>query len=201
MISTKEEIGPVPKLVSPALHYYDLDGTLSSLNSTFDFIYGYLKNKRKYVRLFLGKSIALFLILTKTYHPVKSRSLLINIYFWNLKTDTLEEYFENVYKPIFLKSLTSLGRSLLNETDKADVMLTGCTEIPAKKIASLFGFKEVISTEFYYNNGKIKGIKTDTYGNFKVKHLLKRKERMIYYTDDLRSEKSLISIMDEIVEV
>ncbi|MDT0675845.1 HAD family hydrolase [Autumnicola musiva] len=201
---TKEKINRTGQPVNAdnkELHYYDLDGTLSSLNSTFDFIYGYLKYSKKYTRLYLGKLIMLVLIYTRTYHPIKSRRLLIMIFFRYLKKEALEEYFEEIYRPIFFNSLTSLGHLLMKDPARADVMLTGCTEIPAKKIAALFGFKKLISTEFFYKNGKIESIKQDTYGNLKIKYISKESERMIYYTDDLRSEKSLISIMDEILEV
>lgn len=34
------------------IHYYDLDGTLSSLNSTFDFIKAYLKDRKNFFDCF-----------------------------------------------------------------------------------------------------------------------------------------------------
>ncbi|WP_373056951.1 HAD family hydrolase [Zunongwangia sp. H14] len=182
-------------------HYYDLDGTLSSLNSTFDFVHGFLRYKKKYGRLFLGRAIAIFLIYTKNYHPIKSRRLLIKIYFKGQKKADLENYFNKVYHPIFMESLTSLGQFLIKDKSSADVLLTGCTEVPAQQIAALFGFKKVICTEFLFKKGSISGIKTDTYGNFKVQFIKEEKEKMIYYTDDLASEGELIPYMDKIVEV
>lgn len=182
-------------------YYYDLDGTISTLNSTFDFINGYLRYKKKFLRLYLGKVIAVFLIRTGNYHPYNSRRLLIDIYFKGLHIDDLEKYFIKIYKPFFLESLTPLGVKLLQNKETADVMLTGCTEIPAKLIGDIFGFKEVISTEFLFEKGKITGIKNDTYGCLKEEFITKSDLRMIYYTDDLKSEESLIKLMDEIIEV
>ncbi|MDT0642514.1 HAD family hydrolase [Zunongwangia sp. F363] len=182
-------------------HYYDLDGTLSTLNSTFDFAHGFLRYKKKYERLFLGRAIAIFLIYTKKYHPSKSRRLLINIYFKGQKKADLENYFEKVYCPKFMDSLTPLGHTLIGNSNSADVLLTGCTEVPARQIAALFGFRKIICTEFVFKKEKVRGIKTDTYGNFKAQFIIKEKEKMIYYTDDLASEEDLIPYMDKIVEV
>ncbi|MDT0646272.1 HAD family hydrolase [Zunongwangia sp. F260] len=182
-------------------NYYDLDGTLSSLNSTFDFIEAYLKYKKKPHRIFLAKAVNKVLRVTGYYDPYKHRSVRINILFRGLKKSHLEDYYEKIYKKRFLNSLTPLGKELLHKALATDVLITGCTEIPAKKIGELFNFKSVISTEFNYAKGKVVGIKTDTFGNLKRKYVSRCGEKMIYYTDDLPSEKHLVDIMDEIVEV
>ncbi|MDT0690858.1 HAD family hydrolase [Salegentibacter sp. F188] len=189
------------KIAEKTIHYYDLDGTLSTLNSTFDFIEGYLRHSNKFFRLYLTKIIMVTLMRTGNYDPYRSRNLVIILLFKGLQKSKLEKYFEEHYKKKFLNSLTPLGKELLERPETADVLLTGCTEIPAKQIALLFGFKTLISTEFYYKKEKIDGIKTDTYGSNKSRFLEKGGDRTVYYTDDLDSEKSLIPLMDEIVEV
>lgn len=184
-----------------AEHYYDLDGTLSSLNSTFDFIEGYLRYEKKIIKLYFAKIVMVTLMRLGAYDPYRFRKLVILLLFKGLKKESLEAYFEEIYKPIFMNSLTPLGTSLMENKETADVMLTGCTEIPAIKIGGLFGFKKVIATEFFYKRGKVSGIKTDTYGNYKINYIQKSNQEKIYYTDDLQSEQSLIKIMHEIKEV
>ena len=183
------------------IHYYDLDGTLSSLNSTFDFIKAYLKDRKKLFRLFLVKVIMSFLVRARLYHPYKSRYFVINLLFKGLKKEDLEQYYHETYKEMFLSSLTSLGEKVIKRDNSNDILITGCTQIPAELIGKLFGFKEVISTEFNYKNGRIQNIKHDTYGSLKINFVQKKSQKMIYYTDDLQSEKSLINIMDRIIEV
>lgn len=183
-------------------YYYDLDGTLSNLNNTFAFIEGYLRSNKKFVRFFIASNLLRALVITHTYNPYKHRKFIILVYFRGLKKKDLENYYNKHYKHAFLRSLTLLGKELYENPTSADVMLTGCTEIPAKLIASIFPFKEVISTEFLYKNGKIRGINSDTHGSNKRMFVSKReKEKAIYYTDDLNSEKSLINFMDIIIEV
>lgn len=183
------------------IHYYDLDGTLSSLNSTFDFIKAYLKDRNKLFRLLLVRVVMSFLVRVKLYHPYKSRHFVINLFFKGLKKKDLEKYYHETYKAIFLNSLTPLGEKVIKKDNSNDILITGCTQIPAELIGKLFGFKEVISTEFNYKNGRIQNIKTDTYGSLKINFVEKKPQEMIYYTDDLQSEKSLIGMMDQIIEV
>ncbi|MDT0686049.1 HAD family hydrolase [Autumnicola psychrophila] len=183
------------------IHYYDLDGTLSTMNSTFDFITMYLKKRKKFFRLYITKTIMVNLMLTKNYHPYKSRYLMISMLFRGLKRTDLEAFFEEHYKDIFLQSLTPLGKKIIFINNENNILITGCTEIPALLIGEIFGFKQIISTTFNYNGDRIKGIKQDTYGNLKINFVNESTSRKVYYTDDLKSEQDLIKFMDEIIEV
>jgi len=183
------------------IHYYDLDGTLSTMNSTFDFITGYLKNRRKLIRLGIVKSFLVSLLYLNKYHPYKSRFMIIEFFFKGLIRTDLEDYFQKEYKPKFLESLTPLGKEIMAKNNEHNVLLTGCTEIPALLIGDLFNFKKIISTSFNYKNDKITGIKNDTYGNLKIDYIQVSHKRKVYYTDDLHSERALVDVMDEIIEV
>lgn len=58
----------------------------------------------------------------------------------------------------FHETLSGLGEFLLKGNNADAMLLTGCTEIPAKAIADIFGFGEVICTEFASHGGRITGI-------------------------------------------
>ncbi|MBT3407423.1 hypothetical protein HOD20_01695 [archaeon] len=182
-------------------NYYDLDYTLSNTNSTFDFIFGYLKLNKKvryYYNQFLKKVLSLFFFI-----PFRiRRKILINSQFKGLKKIDLLDYYNSTYKNLFLNNLTKLGNKILKKNNSKSILLTGCTEIPATEISKIFKFKKVISTTFNYKNGKILSIKDDTYGNLKLNFVKKEKDiKYRYYNDDSFSEDKLKNVMDEIIIV
>jgi hypothetical protein len=129
------------------------------------------------------------------------RRILLILQFWGLKKADLQEFFWEGYKTEFMQTLTELGKTLLENDNTNAMLLTGCTEIPAKAIADIFGFGEVICTEFASRGGRITGIRRDTYGNLKKQYITKGTERLIYYTDDPLTENELEEVVDEIVIV
>jgi len=181
-------------------HYYDLDGTLSRLNNTFDFVFGFYLSQNKHIQYFIGKAILILIYLNIFLPKVKRRVQAINFLFIGLDRRELEEYFESKYKHIFLATLTPLGKKVIKKDNSKDLMLTGCIEIPARQIAKLYGL-EIICTEFKYQYNKIIGIKKDTYGDLKAKFFKKGNETSIYYTDDVKSEQELIKKMDKVIEI
>jgi hypothetical protein len=184
------------------VYLYDLDGTISTLNSTFDFIYPYFLFKKKYVKYYSAK------IFKKVVDNIPGipyrlkRKAIILMLFYRVDVASLEFFFEVEYKEAFLQSLTGLGTQVAKQDNQDNILLTGCTEIPAKCIGHLLNFKNIISTEFRIVNGRIKGISQDTYGNYKSQFLDKGPDDyFVYFTDDLKTERKLIPVMDEIVEV
>lgn len=181
---------------------YDLDGTLSSLNNTFDFMYSYFKYSKRERRYIAAKLI--HLIFEKIPFPRYElrRRLMITVLFYNLEKSKLEYFFENTYKIHFLKNLTKLGTEVYKKGVAKDILLTGCIEVPAKQIGNLLGFQTIISTTFNESEGKIKGIMKDTYGNQKKKFILKKQDdHFTYYTDEPDQEQKLLEIMDKVVIV
>ena len=89
----------------------------------------------------------------------------------------------------------------MNSKEK-NILLTGCTEIPAEEIGKLFYNMKVICTEFNYDNNKISGIKKDTFGNLKLKYIHKKSsDHFTYFTDDPKTESELMKIMDKNIVV
>ncbi|MBN2566884.1 haloacid dehalogenase-like hydrolase [Candidatus Woesearchaeota archaeon] len=182
--------------------FYDLDGTLSHLNSTFDFIFGYLQSRRMWLRYWLGRLAHKLAYSLGFGTNARGRSLLITLLFRGLVRDDLVCYYQESYRGLFLARLTALGTRLMKTKARGAVLLTGCTEIPAKEIGKLFGFTTVISTEFSYSKGRIAGITKDTYGDFKMRYITKEKGvRHIYYNDDFITEPKTKEMMDATVEV
>lgn len=184
------------------VYLYDLDGTISKLNSTFDFVYPYFLFKKKYVRYYIGKFFQKVVENIPGVPYRLTRKAIILVLFYQVDVSSLKSFFEAEYKEAFLQSLTHLGTQVAKQNNEHNILLTGCTEIPAKCIGHLLNFKIVISTEFRTVNGRIKGLTQDTYGNYKLQFLDKEPDDyFVYFTDDLKTERELTSIMDEIVEV
>lgn len=186
------------------MYIYDLDGTLNSLNSTFDFIKGYHKSRGFKFRI----SLAEFLRRVMNRLPLeteKKRKVLINLLFFGIPVDSLEKFYRDIYKEEFISALTELGKAVKGQDNSGNIMLTGCTSIPALAIADLFGFDMVVCTELSVYKGRVTGISLDTYGNKKVmpiKKLLTEKginaTDVTYYTDDIKSEDKLTSVFGTI---
>jgi hypothetical protein len=189
------------------MEIYDLDGTLSTANSTFDFIKLFHEENRNTLRLFCADTVRRILNRTKM-NPERKRLILIKIYFFGLQKERLDIFFYNSYLEYFKNTLTKLGSEVLLQDNLNSVMLTGCTEIPAKQLGAYFGFKDTICTTFDFKNMKIRGIKQNSFANKKIRLIeeyLKQNNlspnEVIYYTDDPRSESELIKLFGQVVIV
>jgi len=179
---------------------YDLDGTLSGVNNTFDFIKKYHDFNRAKKRLWFCEFTRRVMNRLPLADNFK-RVTLIKLYFFGIKTKKLDNFFYKEYKQYFLNTLTSLGHEVLKQDNSKNIILTGCTEIPAKQISQLFNFSDCVCTEFSFYQNRVFGIKKDTYGDKKIKHiksLLVEKgvdtSEVEYYTDDVKSEAKLVKI-------
>jgi len=137
---------------------------------------------------------------------VTKRKILIFVYFFAIKTSTLEHFFDEEYQTFFSKSLTDLGSQVKAENNSEHALLTGCTSIPARQIAEWFGFREAVFTELKIIKGRAFGISLDTYGNNKItpiRNLLNKKDILFkdvtYYTDDVKSENELIKLFGTVL--
>ena len=120
--------------------------------------------------------------------------------FYGLNKNNLILFFNNTYKRLFLNTLTELGEKVKSNSKESDILLTGCTEIPAILIAKIFCIKNIICTEFLYNENKIIGIKKDTFGNLKVNYFKKDTNlKYRYFTDDIKTEKDICNVMDNVI--
>lgn len=182
---------------------YDLDGTLSKANSTFDFIKLYHQENNKLVRLFFAEVVRKVLNRT-SMTPERKRRVMIRVYFSGLKKSNLEHFFYESYLNYFKKTLTSLGKYVLQQDNHQSVMLTGCTVLPAELLGSYFGFGKTISTTFSYKGEYIKKIDIDSFGNKKIplieQYLVQNSlsfKDVTYYTDDPDSEDQLIKLFND----
>lgn len=180
---------------------YDLDGTLSRLNNTFDFIEKY------HEQTFLGRArIKIARFLRRVFNrlgvsPLLKRRLVINTYFTGLSKKRLDSFYFDFYQEIFLEQLTSLGKKVLEEDNSRNILLTGCTSVPAENISNLFNFSHCISTELSNAADFVGIVSVDTYGDEKIyyiksllSHLGIESSEVEYYTDDVDSEAELIKI-------
>lgn len=186
-----------------SINIYDLDGTLNKLNSTFDFIKMYHKEKGNFLRIFFLRLFSFFLRFLPTYFY---RRVLIFITFFGIKEESLNIFYERTYKDFFYKNFTELGLKVKEKDNSKNILLTGCTDIPAIKIAKEFGFNMVIFTElFYYKDICLGVMKVDSFADRKkelVESYFKENnfsfKNTIYYTDDTIGEKELCKLFKEV---
>jgi hypothetical protein len=124
--------------------------------------------------------------------------MFLKLNFKDLNKFTKEIYLKNV-KNKFNDKVISKIEYYKNNNYKL-IMLTSCTEIPAMAISNFLYFDECICTFFKKRNGKIIGIKEDTFRNLKIQALERRKYNKklkhdsIYFTDDPLNEDILIDL-------
>jgi len=186
---------------------YDLDGTLSTANSTFDFIKLFHKKNNNSIRLLSAEIVRRIMNRTKMSAGLK-RAVMIRMYFFGIKKSSLEDFFDTTYLEYFKTTLTELGKEVIQLENHQSVMLTGCTSMPAEQLGQYFGFGKTISTTFHYKNDRIHKIEKDSYGNkkipfiqeyFKQNHLALT--AVTYYTDDPESEDELIKLFGNTIIV
>lgn len=98
---------------------------------------------------------------------------------------------------MFLASVTPLAKQLDPKQNR--MILTGCTEFPARWIAQDLKFPTITCTRFATKNQRITHIEQDTYGQQKAKHFKRPDDGMvIYYTDDLHTELDMKLVVDRI---
>jgi len=170
---------------------YDLDGTLSRLNNTWDFILPYLyeHSRTRYYLVRVFNALTDRLAIAPYYIR---RRWQIRLAFDRLNKRKLEKHFYEVYRQRFLNSLTRLGTQAMTE---GGTILTGCTEIPARQIAGVLGMPAIYS-KFSFRNGRIKGLRTDTYGALKAEYI---DSDTVYYTDTPRLERELRPLLKEMI--
>lgn len=191
--------------------FFDLDGTISTskLNNTFDFIenyYTYKKMRRAIVKKYALTVLSRLLPVGGT----KRRKMLINSFFGGLDANDLDNYCRCCYLPIFR---SRLNRPVLErikeekEKGKRIVMLTACTEIPARILAEELGLDECIPTTFNIVDGRIMGISEDTFNDLKIDALERRDyPKMLlkgsdYYVDDTEAEVGIITLFGRVFQV
>jgi len=185
---------------------YDLDGTLSHLNNTFDFIRRYHEARGARFRLFFLRILASFFFRTRI--PVEvGRRVLIMLAFFGVSEQSLSEFFKQSYAHEFSQTLTSLGMEVKTADNSHNVLLTGCVCASARPIGRLFGFGSVICTELRTVHGRIVGVRKDTYGNRKKDAILALfKARGIhtgdatYYTDDTETESDVVRLFGSVID-
>ncbi|MDP2649956.1 MAG: HAD family hydrolase [bacterium] len=188
------------------IRVYDLDGTLSSLNNTFDFVRRYHTTRGAHFRLFLLRAFASFFFRFRV-SPWLSRRILIMLAFFGVREDALSVFFEHSYIHEFSQTLTPLGREVKASNNEHNVLLTGCVCTSARPISEWFGFGLVICTEPRTIRGRIVGVRKDTYGNRKkdaIRDLFQargmRTKDAVYYTDDPKTEKDVTPLFGSVID-
>ena len=156
-----------------------------------------------YFRYFAGKIIGRILRCF-TYVPFYlRRKVEIMVLFFGIKKKSLDEFFESHYSDLFQKSLTPLGEEVVqSDPNRNMILVTGCVNPPAARIAQWLAFDRFYATEFKEMNGRIIGIEVDTFGNLKAAVFpVKKNHHYVYYTDDPDGEKEFCNLMNEVVVV
>lgn len=196
------------------LLFVDLDGTITSpeINNTFDFIQSFYKRYNIGLHYYIKMVALVILSLIVVVIPIrilkiKIRRFQIIMMFKGLDANQLKDFTETYWINIVYNNLNKEVMKIINYYRKRKfkiIMLTACTEIPAKIIAKKLKFNDVISTDFIIDNdNKIVGIKNDTFGNLKINEITKRYSmaeiREAYYiTDNPKDESELLSMFKRV---
>ncbi|MCC7568405.1 MAG: haloacid dehalogenase-like hydrolase [Candidatus Methanofastidiosa archaeon] len=151
--------------------FFDLDGTLTraTLNNTFTFIDAFFVTHHMYRRRALSW-------LCKGYCRIRHRdersrrAACISWLFSGLSRQKLEDFASGTYLALVKAHENEAVAAALSRHRGAGsktVLLTACTEIPARAIASSYGIDECIATTFRYDDDRVRGIGCDTYGEGK----------------------------------
>ena len=187
--------------------FVDLDGTItqSRINNTFDFIwYFYRFNQYKSttkMKIILKRMFDIVSLIFP-FMEEKIRGFQILTLFRGLDVDHLKKFAEEHWIKEVYRNLNKNVLDLISSYRKKGyriVMLTACTEIPARIIGKNLNFHDVISTTFIVRNNKIEGIKEDTFANLKVKILLSKYpvdviRNSCYITDTPHTEFNLLKV-------
>ncbi len=185
--------------------FFDLDGTLvdSKLNNTFIFIAGYYASRDMQGRLLLQwawKACARLGFRDEG----ERRRWLIGKLFSGISYDDLAHYAKTEYQQnVDARRNEEIYAILGAHQDAGDmtVMVTACTEIPARCIAASWGVDTCVCTTFSTNDGIITGVGTDTYGVGKLSALAaagydnQALSSGIYYVDEPERERDVIAAM------
>ena len=195
--------------------FVDLDGTITSpkINNTFDFIQSFYKyynfiDLHYYIKMItLGILSLIAVVIPIRILKIKIRRLQIITMFKGIDLNQLKGFAETYWINIVRNNLNKKVMEIIDYYRKRKfkiVMLTACTEIPAKLIAKKLKFNDVISTDFIIDNdNKVVGIKNDTFGNLKINEITKKYSmaeiREAYYiTDNPKDELELLSIFKKV---
>ncbi|HPR42072.1 MAG TPA: HAD family hydrolase [Candidatus Methanofastidiosa archaeon] len=190
--------------------FFDLDGTVGGpkLNNTFDFIENYLvykKRRASLVRKYILTAISRMLPMGGR----RRRAFLIASFFKGLSYDELRQYSECCYMPLFMTHANEKVLEIV-QREKGDgkriVLLTACTEIPARTISESLGFDECIPTTFRTADGRIEGVGDDTFNDLKISaleraglaHVMQQSD---YYVDDIEAESGLVGRFGRVFKV
>jgi len=194
------------------LLFVDLDGTITSpkINNTFDFIksfYKYYNIHLYYVKIVILVILSLIIVVIPIrILKIKIRRFQIMIMFKGLDVNQLKDFAETYWINIVYNNLNREVIKIIDYYKKRKfrvIMLTACTEIPARIIAKKLKFNDVISTNFIIDNNKVVGIKNDTFGNLKINAIIKRYsiteiKEAYYITDNPKDESELLSMFKKV---
>jgi len=173
--------------------FVDLDGTITRprLNNTFDFIFAFYKYggyKYKKIKGFVSKLLGLMSFIMP-FARGKIRKYQILVLFRGLDAERVREFVQKHWISNVRENLNSEVIDIISCHRRKGyrlVMLTACTESPARQISESLRFDDVISTTFVVSNGKIVGVNDDTFASSKARVLFGR------YSPDVIKESHYI---------
>ena len=185
--------------------FFDLDGTLTraALNNTFTFVDAFFATHHMHRRRTLSW-------LCKGYCRIRHRderrrrAACITWLFSGLSRQKLEDFASGPYLALVKaheNEAVAAALSRHRDAGNKTVLLTACTEIPARAIASFYGIDECIATTFRYDGDRVRGIGRDTYGEGKrvaledTGYTATDLMRATYYVDPEPREERVISSM------
>lgn len=170
-------------------HYFDVCGTLYTVNTTFDFIKFYHKKHKNYFRLFfcflLGSAIGKVL---HRYFRISTRDYFIRtlkgIHYSNL-TNTAKDYFESeLLKSKKLLTVYSIFSDYLNN-NSCNVVLISASIDPVISVIAEYYSVDFYCTELEYIDNVCSGkIKLDLKGR-KMSCIKNSKGNSTFYSDNL----------------
>ncbi|MBW6442507.1 hypothetical protein K0A97_01845 [Patescibacteria group bacterium] len=177
-------------------YLFDLCGTLSPLNNTWDFIRFVYFKKNKRMLFFWRKLISKIISIIFKKNPYKSRRLRIKLFYGGFHREELEKMSEEYFNLVFYPSLFKNLKKFLK--NKKKVLFTASPDYPAKKIGELLGFskKDIYSSVLEFKKSKI------CTGNLIWDNYLENKARLfeksnlnknfIFFTNNLKEDFSLL---------
>jgi len=190
--------------------FVDLDGVITKpkLNNTFDFVFCFYKvySCRNRLKKLIIKVLTFIGILP--FIRQKIRKVQILTLFRGLDSQELGQFARRYWIRYVQDNLNKEIVDLIEHYKKGYklVLLTACTEFPAKALGEYLRFHDVISTTFIIENDKIIGIKEDVFGSLKVKAVFKRYPLEVirdscYITDTPRLESNLFKVFKSVYVV
>lgn len=172
-------------------YVFDLCGTISPLNNTWDFI-RFVYSKKKMNHVFLFKRIITKILSKTNKNPYVSRYKRVKIFFKGMSENELAHYSREYYDHIFKRTIYPKLLKEIQTKNKEDIYLsTAAPSYPANIIGERLGFEKekIFSAKLEFKNNICTGcFVSDNY----IKYKKYPDEIFTFFTDMIKEDISLI---------